>query len=58
MASASPSNSRAAHRVEALQAMLTIMRWRPHAFDTAAIHIVWARLGALVSEVSGWRRVA
>ena len=58
MASASRSNSRVAHRVEALQAMLTIMRWRPRAFDPAALRIVWTRLGALASESSGWRRAA
>ena len=45
-------------KVEALEAMLTIMQSRPKAFDPAAIRAVWARLGALAVEAGGSRRVA
>ena len=50
--------SSVAHRVEALQAILTITQSRPHAFDAAAPRVLWARLGALAIEASGARRVA
>ncbi|CAN5324446.1 hypothetical protein BH10PSE4_BH10PSE4_24890 [soil metagenome] len=47
-----------ADRIDALQAMLTIMQQRPQAFDPAALRAVWTRLGVLAFETSGARRVA
>ena len=47
-----------ADKIDALQAMLTIMQKRPQAFDPAAIRAVWTRLGVLAFEAGGSRRVA